>query len=497
MPKRFLPIFVILLGLLLLGLAACAAPAEEAPAAPAEEAAPVEEAAPAEEAAPEEDAAMELFGDSLRGGLLYDKWWSPLGLDEPEEDHPLWSTQDSNTRSGKDTWRCKECHGWDYKGVDGAYGGGSHMTGFVGVIQLAGGDANEVLAALQGATNSDHDFSAVMDEQALTDIALFIAGEIIDYAELIDGDKMAIGGDAGTGDTLYQDTCAECHGPEGTAVNFGKLVNDVDYISGIATGNPWEFVHKMRFGQPGEPDMAVALDIGWTLEEQTSVLAYAQSLPNESMASQGGQLYDKWWAALGAEEPSEDQPLWATQSTNERSGKDTWRCKECHGWDYRGAEGAYSSGSHLTGFVGSIGAAAMSAEDIASWLDGSANADHDFSANFDDAATAMMVSFLQTNAIDMTQYINDDKTVNGDTGNGQGLYESGCARCHGDDGKSIAFGDESDPEYLGDLALGNPWETLHKAANGQPAEHMPSGLNLGWSWQDLADVIAYVQTLSE
>jgi len=38
---------------------------------------------------------------------------------------PLWATQSSNTRSGKDTWRCKECHGWDYMGVDGAYGSGS------------------------------------------------------------------------------------------------------------------------------------------------------------------------------------------------------------------------------------------------------------------------------------------------------------------------------------------------------------------------------------
>ncbi|MFQ5408280.1 MAG: hypothetical protein ACE5FI_07670, partial [Anaerolineales bacterium] len=101
-------------------LAACGpAATTEAPAA-----APTQAEAPAEEAAPE------LFGDPLRGGLLYDKWWVPLGLDQPEDDHPLWATQDSNTRSGKDTWRCKECHGWDYQGVDGAYGGGSHMTGF-------------------------------------------------------------------------------------------------------------------------------------------------------------------------------------------------------------------------------------------------------------------------------------------------------------------------------------------------------------------------------
>src|SRR3990170_2753794 len=73
-------------------------------------------------------------GDPVRGGLLYDQWWAVLGQDAPEGDQPLWVTQDTNTRSGADTWRCKECHGWDYQGADGAYGSGSHFTDFPGVF---------------------------------------------------------------------------------------------------------------------------------------------------------------------------------------------------------------------------------------------------------------------------------------------------------------------------------------------------------------------------
>jgi thiosulfate dehydrogenase len=206
-------------------------------------------------------------------------------------------------------------------------------------------------------------------------------------------------------------------------------------------------------------------------------------------------MYDKWWVALGLDEPTEDQPLWASQDTNERSGKDTWRCKECHGWDYRGADGAYASGSHFTGFTGVLGAASMSADELTGWFDGTANPDHDFSTYFDGAAIDTMVAFIQEGMVDMTQYINDDKTVNGDAANGQTLFGAACSVCHGEDGQTLNFGDESDPEYLGGLANGNPWETLHKAANGQPGENMPSGLNLGWSWQDLADLIAYIQTL--
>ncbi|MCK4801506.1 MAG: hypothetical protein KAS84_05915, partial [Anaerolineales bacterium] len=161
-------IFIMLLGILILSIAACSAGADQTNAPEVEDGnqpASVEDASPTEDSsAPAEEPALELFGDSLRGGLLYDKWWKPLGLDAPEVDHPLWATQTDNTRSGDDTWRCKECHGWDYKGADGAYSSGSHFTGFVGVIQMVGSDPNEVLAALKGATNSDHDFSADLDE---------------------------------------------------------------------------------------------------------------------------------------------------------------------------------------------------------------------------------------------------------------------------------------------------------------------------------------------
>src|SRR3989304_6104209 len=67
-------------------------------------------------------SVMAQEGDPIRGGLLYDQWWDVLEVDAPAEDQPLWGTQTTNTRSGADSWRCKECHGWDYKGVDGAYG---------------------------------------------------------------------------------------------------------------------------------------------------------------------------------------------------------------------------------------------------------------------------------------------------------------------------------------------------------------------------------------
>ena len=368
------------------------------------------------------------------------------------------------------------------------------MTGFVGVIQLAG-DADAALAALQGATNADHDFSAVMDEQALTDIALFIAEETMDYAEVIDADKAAIGGDLATGESLYGESCSDCHGASGMAIDFKGNITKTETISAIANGNPWEFFHKMNFGQPNEADMPPALDAGWSVEEQVSVLAYAQTLENVNPVVQGALLYDKFWNAMGSDEPAVEMPLWATQDTNTRSGKDTMRCKECHGWDYKGVDGAYGGGSHMTGFVGVLQAADYSSEDLIAWLDGTNNADHDYSAFMDAEMMNFMVAFIQEGLVDMDTFVGDEKAAIGDADAGEPLYQLNCAACHGDDGSMIAFGDEDDPEYLGDIANGNPWEFAHKAANGQPKSQMPSGMNLGWTWDDIANVLAYAQTL--
>jgi thiosulfate dehydrogenase len=181
--------------------------------------------------------------------------------------------------------------------------------------------------------------------------------------------------------------------------------------------------------------------------------------------------------------------------TNTRTGADTWRCKECHGWDYRGAEGAYGSGSHMTGFVGVLGAASMSSDELLGWLDGTANPDHDFSTVMDEAALNALVTFLQQEMTDITPYVNDDGTVSGDPRNGRDLFGGTCAACHGVDGKTMNFGSEDEPEFIGTIAVDNPWEFFHKGSFGHPGQPMPAGRALGWSLQDIADVIAYAKTL--
>ena len=281
MKKHFVFRFLVsgLLLMLAVLLAGCGSDATATPVPPT--AAPT--AAPTDTAEPTDAPALE--GDLIRGGLMYDKWWVVVKAETPATDQALWATQTTNTRSGGDTWRCKECHGWDYKGVDGAYGSGSHMTGFPGVFASADKPATEILAAMRGAISPDHDFSAAMGEQDLVDLALFVVEGQFDTDDLVNADKSAKG-DAALGEANYEKVCAHCHGPEGAAINFHGI-EEPEYVATIATGNPWEFIHKVRFGQPGWP-MPSAITNGWTDADLANVLAYAQTLPEDAMVKPGG-----------------------------------------------------------------------------------------------------------------------------------------------------------------------------------------------------------------
>lgn len=215
----------------------------------------------------------------VNGGLLYDKWWVAAGVDEPEGDQPLWSSQDTNERSGDDTWRCKECHGWDYQGADGAYGSGSHFTGFAGVFDARSLPLEELVAWLNGSTAASHDFSA-MGDASINDLALFLKDGLVDVAPFIDEDKAAVGGDNANGEVLYASTCAVCHGDDGRDVNFGDD-EEPEYVATIAIDNPWEFIHKVRAGQPGTR-MPSAIDLGWSIQDVVDLLSFAQTLPTEA-----------------------------------------------------------------------------------------------------------------------------------------------------------------------------------------------------------------------
>lgn len=212
--------------------------------------------------------------------------------------------------------------------------------------------------------------------------------------------------------------------------------------------------------------------------------AYAAD-PDQGSIARGGKLYDKWYAALKVDAPGASHPLYpASNEKYANDPKNNWRCKECHGWDGRGAAGAYASGSHFTGIKGIDG---MAGGDPAAVIAVLTSAGHGYGDKMAEADLADLANFVVYGQIDWGMYIGDDKAPKGDAARGMQVYNTVCVNCHGVDGKL-----PKDMPPLGSL-MGNPWEVMHKVLNGQPAEVMPAlrAVDL----QITTDVLAYLVTL--
>lgn len=208
-----------------------------------------------------------------QGGLLYDKWWAVTAGDAPKETHPAYPA--AGKQEGSGTWRCKECHGWDYKGADGAYGKGSHFTGIKGVTGVAGMEPEKIHKIIMDKT---HGFTEqTMPHSAMEKLALFLSKGQIDMDRYIDRETKKARGNPLRGAAFFQTICAVCHGADGKAMNFGTEQKP-EYVGTIGVDNPWEALHKIRFGQPGVGMVSMmVLDV----DDQVDILAYIQTLPTK------------------------------------------------------------------------------------------------------------------------------------------------------------------------------------------------------------------------
>jgi len=225
----------------------------------------------------------------------------------------------------------------------------------------------------------------------------------------------------------------------------------------------------------------------------------ARDNPQEiSPVSRGAQIYDDWTSVVSdAAIPVGNHPIWSRQSNNTISGIDTWRCVVCHGWDYQGIDGAFRSGSYSTGFPGLLEASTKDQSTLVQALDGSSDAQHNFTSMLSDDEIESVTAFIQTGLIDDNEYIDivTRKVTGGNFANGKEKYEQVCSSCHGDDGTLATFRYEGTEVSLGTLAVQDPWRFLHRTRFGtaRPPE-MPLGYELGWTAEDGRDVVYYVQS---
>ena len=186
--------------------------------------------------------AGEVESSLARGGQLYDKWYKVIKKDAPKQSHALYPADKKYAKKPKSNWRCKECHGWDYMGADGAYSSGKHFSGIKGINGLAGADESKIIAILK---NADHGYGDKMSDADMQDLARFVSAGQVNMDDYIDRATKKPKGDAAKGEAYYNTICATCHGKD------GKKPHDMKPFA-KQMGNPWEVMHKILNGQPAE-----------------------------------------------------------------------------------------------------------------------------------------------------------------------------------------------------------------------------------------------------
>lgn len=218
--------------------------------------------------------------DGILGGIMYDKFWAS----EAEFTAPVDASIDMANVSGySDFYRCKQCHGWDLMGKEGAYISRAANTGrpevaggilnFISTssdqeifdaIKNTGGalvdparTADGTNAALGG--NEHPDYGRLLTDAQIWNIAKFLKTEKLDVTELYDAtttgtyptgsiaySNWGTNGIAARGEVLYSNDCASCHGADGTQIDMGGLS-----VGQFVRTKSYEVQHKVKFGQLG------------------------------------------------------------------------------------------------------------------------------------------------------------------------------------------------------------------------------------------------------
>jgi len=417
-------------------------------------------------ATPAASAATVDAASIVRGGRLYDNWMRESKERVPNQPNPVFKTAQTRVAPA-DTWRCSECHGWDYQG----------RHGVSGIRNRRNADPAAILAVLKDA---NHDYAERLHEQDRQDLANFVAYGQVDMKALVEATKRAKPAIAATS-KLFVTACASCHGQD------GGTLRDIPPLGEGARQRPHEILHVILNGHPGGRMPALR-----TLGEDAAVrmLAYLQTLPGANLMASivnGGRLYDDWQVQSGGPGQALPHPAYPPKGYFANTPATTWRCKECHGWDYKGNQGEYGSGNHATGIKGLRTMAGADPEQIMTILRSDS---HRYGAVLKYRDLLDLANFVSHGQTDMDAFIDPRTRLSrGDATRGAAHYRAICANCHGLEGHFTA------KRTLAREARANPWESLHKILNGHPDEVMPALRELDSGV--IKDILAHIQKLPE
>jgi len=402
----------------------------------------------------------------VRGGRLYDNWSHESRERTPPQANPAFRTRQVRVAAA-DTWRCVECHGWDYKGKHGV----------AGIRGRQSGDPAAIVALLKDA---NHGYDDLLHESDRIDLANFIIRGQVDMQKLVENARR-LKSTPGTSEKIFATVCAACHGLDG-----GNL-RAVPPLGDSARQRPHEVLHVVLNGHPGGNMPALR-----TLGEDAvaRMLAYLQGLPGVNLAASvanGGRLYDDWQAHSRGQNQALPHPAYPAKAYYADVAAVTWRCKECHGWDYKGNQGQYANGNHATGIKGIRAMIGADPERIVAILrDGT----HRYGAVLKHRDLQDLANFVSHGQVDMDAMI-DPRTrlARGDAARGALHYRSMCAGCHGLEGRFVA------KRHVGRVSRDDPWHSLHNMLNGHPDDTMPALREI--DPKTVVDILAHIQGLQE
>jgi mono/diheme cytochrome c family protein len=401
-----------------------------------------------------------------RGARLYEDWAHESGEREEILPNPEFKTKDVRVPAA-DTWRCVTCHGWDYKG----------QHGFPSIRKREGGNSASVVALLK---DKPHHFQGLMHESDFADLANFVTRGQVDMAPLIESARKLGAAGAASWENIFATTCANCHGPD------GGQQRGVRHLGETARLQPAKVLHVILNGHAGG-NMPALRAFGTGMA--SGMLAYVQTLPSQNLAASitnGGRLYDDWQWATGNRQAL-PHPAYPTKAYYANVPSVTWRCRECHGPDYKGEDGQFAKGNHATGIKGIRGMAGADPEQIMTIL---RNRTHRFGAVLKFRDLQDLANFVSKGQVDMDAMI-DPKTgaARGDAKLGEPYYQTICVGCHGREGRFTA------KRFLGTRAKQDPWSALHSMFNGHPDDNMPALRE--FDQKVIANILAYVQSLKD
>lgn len=521
--------------------------------------------------------------DGINGGRLYSKFWAVETEFSLENSNLQTQAELDAITSRSNFFRCKQCHGWDRLGREGGYSNRAPKTSRPNVadFDLAAFSATatdqEMFDAIKTGSATRRDISEdlsgydptvdptigdqmpnyaqILTDDQIWELVTYLKVKALDTSMLYDitlddgvypdrgrsFTNIGLDGNAENGDTIFAESCAGCHGADGTTI----MVDGGGYTLGAhLRAKPYEDQHKVKFGHLGSSMGAIMASAPISeIKDLLKALSDVDKYPDVQVLNgiNGGRLYSKFWATETGFSLINSNLKNQTELDAITSRSDFFRCKQCHGWDRLGREGGYSNRGpktsrpnvadfDLVAFSSSateqevfdaIKTGTATRRDISQDLsDYDPTIDPTFGDQMPNYAQILtdpqiwqLVSYLKEEAIDTTLlyditldggvYPNRGRTFSnlglaGDSVNGNIIYAASCATCHGADGTAILV--DGGSYTLGAHFRAKPYEDQHKVKFGHLGSTMGAILALSpiSDIQDLykavADPVAFPDT---